>query len=82
MGSTEEMRKQANDDMKNGNYEEASEKYTSAINTSKNLDHTLYLNRALAHYKLGQHNFCVIDCNEAIEINPKFMKSYMTKARA
>ena len=82
MGETEEMRNQANDDMKNGNYEQAQEKYTSAINTSKKPDHTLYLNRALAHYRLGQYNFSVVDCNDAIKINPKFMKSYMTKARA
>ena len=48
MGPTDEMRKQADDAMKLGHYEEAREKYCSAINTSEKKDETLYVNRGFA----------------------------------
>ena len=52
MGPTEEMRKEANEAMKSGLYYDARERYSSAINTSEKPDETLYVNRALAQYKL------------------------------
>lgn len=57
-------------------------KYTLAINKSYYPNHIFYANRALANLKQTKNVFCVKDCDEALKIDPKFVKCYSRKATA
>ena len=68
--------------MKEQNYSQATLKYTLAINKAKTPNHIYYGNRALANLKQNKNKFCIKDCDEAIKIDPAFVKCYSRKATA
>ena len=45
-------------------------------------NHVYYANRANAYLESNENKKCIQDCDTAIEIDPKFIKSYLRKARA
>ena len=63
-------------------YEKAIRQYTRAIDMSKEPHHTLYANRASALLMLDCYDECIMDCNRAISIEPKYIKVYFRKAKA
>ena len=57
--------------------------FTKAIELSKNTpDQVHYFNRAGAKYELEDYIGCIEDCSIAIEIDPKFIGSYVERGRA
>eukprot|EP01041_Mallomonas_annulata_P004960 gene4960-9926_t len=61
-------------------YAQAAEKYTEAINLCPNA--TFYSNRALALIKLESYGSAIADANEAINLDPKYVKSYYRRGSA
>ena len=67
----------------NKNYEEAVKQYTMAIEiTLEKPNHIYFANRANAELELMMFEECIADCNQAIQIEPTFIKSYFRKAKA
>ena len=64
----------------NGSFEEAIKYYTQAIELTPS--HIYYANRANAYLELTNFEACIKDCDEAIRIDPKYVKSYIRKANA
>lgn len=65
------------------NYEEAVKQYTMAIEiTLEAPNHIYFANRANAELELSLFEECILDCNQAIQIEPNFIKSYFRKAKA
>ena len=63
-------------------YEEAMEHYTQAIEmTKENPNQVYFANRANCKLEMKNFNGCIEDCDEAIKIDPKYIKSYLRKAR-
>ena len=63
-----------------GSFEEAIKFYTQAIELAQN--HVYYANRANAYLELTEFDKCIQDCNEAIKIDPGYIKSYIRKGNA
>jgi tetratricopeptide (TPR) repeat protein len=64
-------------------YKSAILDFTKAIELSKNTpDQVHYFNRAGAKYELEDYIGSIQDCNIAIEIDPKFIGSYVERGRA
>jgi len=65
------------------NYKKAVEQYTMAIEiTLEAPNHIYFANRANAELELCLFDDCILDCNQAIQIEPSFIKSYIRKAKA
>jgi tetratricopeptide (TPR) repeat protein len=65
------------------NYKEAVNQYTMAIEiTLEAPNHIYFANRANAELELSLFEECILDCNQAIQIEPTFIKSYFRKAKA
>ena len=60
------------------NFEEAITQYTLAIEISADNpnQHVYYANRANAYLHSGRLDECIEDCEEAIYIEPMFIKAY------
>jgi len=71
---------EGNKEFKAGNYTQAIEHYTKAINAKK--EKTFYTNRANCFYNLNKFNKCISDCDEALKLDEKFSKAYYRKADA
>lgn len=83
MKKVEEFKDQGNAAFKNGNYEEAIDLYTKAIDQdtdNKNLAAILLANRALAYTKIDKDQEAMRDLKKAIEFNDKYAKAYLRKA--
>jgi tetratricopeptide (TPR) repeat protein len=67
----------------NKNFEDAVRQYTMAIEiTIEKPNHIYFANRANAELELLMWEECIADCNQAIKIEPTFIKSYFRKAKA
>jgi tetratricopeptide (TPR) repeat protein len=67
----------------NKHYAEAIKQYTIAIEiTLEAPNHIYFANRANAELELSLFEECILDCNQAIHIEPTFIKSYFRKAKA
>lgn len=65
------------------NYQEAVKQYTMAIEISQESpNHIYFANRANAYLEMGLFEECIADCNQAMQIDPMFPKSYYRKAKA
>ncbi len=64
-----------------GNYQEAIENYTRAIETHSN-DAFLYNNRGLAYYGLKEYKKAISDYSKAIELRPDYAVAYCNRALA
>ena len=45
-------------------------------------NHLYFANRANAYMEMGLFEECIADCNQAMQIDPTFPKSYYRKAKA
>lgn len=69
-----------NDSYKKGNYREAYEYYTQAIEANPIAPY--YGNRAAASMMLSRYEDVISDCDEAIKRDSGFLKAYLRKAKA
>jgi tetratricopeptide (TPR) repeat protein len=63
-----------------GSFEEAIKLYTQAIEVQDN--HIYYANRANAYLEIDEFQKCIDDCEMAIKLDPKYVKSYVRKGNA
>jgi len=81
-----ELKEAGNESYKNGNYDDAVDCYTKAIqNTSDDCPKdkaTYFKNRAQAHLKLENWESVVFDCNKSLELIPKDPKAYFRRCQA
>lgn len=73
-------KEQGNKEYKAGNFMEAIEFYTKAIEKKK--DKIFYTNRAHCFFQLKKFIKAVSDCDEAIKLDPEYAKAYFRKADA
>lgn len=80
----EEFKKQANILFKKGKYQEAMDYYTKAIDCEPKAKETAacYGNRSFAACKLEQYGLALNDSNQAIELDPLYVKAYYRRAAA
>ena len=67
--------------VKEGQYKEALDCYTKAIENYQN-DPLFYSNRSLMHYILSEFDDALEDAEKAILINPNYAKAYLRKGKA
>jgi len=70
-----------NDHFKNKEYSKAIEAYTKAIGLNS-MDATYYGNRAACYFAMRDYEKCIRDCDDALEVDPKFAKAYLRKGRS
>nr|XP_058946209.1 tetratricopeptide repeat protein 28-like [Pocillopora verrucosa] len=78
-------RNEGNEAFKKGDFINAIHFYTKGIKMNcneKELKAKLHNNRAIAHFKLGNHQDSLRDAEEAIELNPTFLKAIVRGATA
>ena len=79
----EALKEQGNKDFAQGNFKEAVNHYTMAIEiTLEKPNHIYFANRANCYLEMCCYEECIHDCNQAISIDPTFSKSYYRKAKA
>jgi DnaJ homolog subfamily C member 7 len=69
--------------LKASKWVEAENKYSEALNLdpfNKKLNSVIYSNRALTFMKRKQWIKAAEDLNKSIEMNPKYLKSYVKRA--
>ncbi|MES1908603.1 MAG: hypothetical protein MHM6MM_001506 [Cercozoa sp. M6MM] len=76
----EEHKKQGNKLMLDGKYPAAIEQYSEAIKRDPK-NHKLYTNRAAAYSKVMDWGKAMDDCDEAIKLEPTWVKAYIRKGR-
>ncbi|XP_011860763.1 PREDICTED: mitochondrial import receptor subunit TOM70 [Vollenhovia emeryi] len=71
---------------KTGKYDEAIARYNKAIDIcpKENVDNlaTFYQNRAAAYEQLKKYSAVKADCTKALELNPRYAKALLRRARA
>lgn len=80
----EELKNQANEFFKKGKYYQAMEYYTKAIEAEPLKKETAqcFGNRSFAACRLEQYGQALIDSNQAIELDPNYVKAYYRRAAA
>lgn len=76
-----QFKNEGNQHFKNKDYHKAIESYTKAISLNS-IDPSYYANRAACYLALKKYNSCIDDCNETLNIDPKFSKAWRRKGRA
>ncbi|KAG8441810.1 hypothetical protein GDO86_010840 [Hymenochirus boettgeri] len=83
------LKSEGNQLFKNGQFGEATIKYSEAIENGKNSGEQnaeelaiLYSNRAACHLKDGNCRECIEDCNRALELQPFSVKPLLRRAMA
>jgi len=80
----EELKKEGNDEFKNGDYLKSAEIYTKALRVCPVMCATersvLYGNRAAAKHKLDLKPAAIDDCTKAVEFNPNYVKVLLRRA--
>ncbi|GAB1598965.1 mitochondrial import receptor subunit TOM70-like [Argonauta hians] len=79
------IKEEGNIFFKSGKYNEAIESYTKAISLcsdNKMQLATFYQNRAAAYDQLENHRQVVEDCSMALELNPKYSKALLRRAKS
>lgn len=71
----EDLKASGNKEVAAGNYDQAVELYTQAINLNPN-NPIYYCNRAAAYSSLSLHDKAIKDAKKALEIDPKYAKAY------
>jgi len=77
----ESKKKSGNDAFGTGNYEQAIADYTDALAIDKDvtLNSQLFANRAAALMKLQKNKEALSDLNQAIELDPEYLKAYLRR---
>lgn len=76
----EELKNEGNAFFKDGKFGEAIAKYTEALKRNPK-DHKIYSNRATCFCKLMRWDAAMSDCDEAIKLEPTFIKAYIRKGK-
>ncbi|KAJ5078573.1 RNA polymerase ii-associated protein [Anaeramoeba ignava] len=79
--TAEELKEIGNNFFRQNQYEKAIDNYTKAINANPR-NEIYYSNRAACLIKLKKFKEAENDCVKSLEINPKFLKSWLRKATA
>lgn len=85
MKKLDRARNEANDIFKRGQYKQAVELYTAALEIDSNNRVTnakLLGNRALAHMRLKEYEEARADCDQALKLDPTYTKAKRTRAKA
>ena len=75
------FKNKGNEHFKNKEYNKAIECYSQAI-TLNTMDPTYYGNRAACYFAMRKYDKCIEDCNDAIDLDPKFVKAWARKGRS
>ncbi|KAK9308376.1 hypothetical protein QLX08_001561 [Tetragonisca angustula] len=80
------LKNEGNEQFKIGKYDEAISHYNSAIEAcpKENTEAlaTFYQNRAAAYEQLKKYSSVKADCTKALELNPRYVKALLRRARA
>lgn len=79
----ENQKEKGNAAFKSGQYAEAVELYSQALDVDPenvNTNAKLYSNRAACQAKLAKYKEAIADCDLALELDPKFTKVYLRRA--
>ncbi|OCT53738.1 DnaJ domain-containing protein [Cladophialophora carrionii] len=85
MKKLDRARTAANDMFKRGKYSDAVAAYTEAITidpTNKVTNAKLLGNRAMARIKIKEYAEAIADCDQALKLDPSYMKARRTRAKA
>jgi len=81
----EELKEKGNQQFRLGEFRESAITYTVALRTcpiSYPMDRSvLYSNRAASKMKLGLSKSAIEDCNQALELNPNYIRAYWRRAQ-
>lgn len=75
------MKDKGNDAFSAGNYTDAVNFYTKAIEIDSG-NHVLYSNRSAAYAKAGKYDEALKDANKVLDINPTWVKGLSRKVAA
>jgi DnaJ homolog subfamily C member 7 len=78
-------KEEGNADFKAGRYQAAVDKYSQALEmdpANRNTNAKLLQNRALCYNKLKRHAEAIQDCDQALKLDPSYLKAKKTKASA
>lgn len=75
----EELKNRGNTAFTAGDYIEAEKIYSEAIEQYGG-SNVLHTNRAAAKFQLSKYQECIADCDQAIKLDPKWVKAYFRKA--
>ncbi|XP_071863118.1 translocase of outer membrane 70 [Bombus fervidus] len=82
----QKLKNLGNEQFKIGKYDEAISYYNSAIETCPQENSeavaTFYQNRAAAYEQLKKYSSVKADCTKALELNPRYAKALLRRARA
>lgn len=82
---TQKLKNEGNNHFKIGKYDEAIAQYNNAIEAcpKENTEELaiLYQNRAAAYEQLNKYSSVKADCSKALELNPKYAKALIRRAR-
>ncbi|KAL7674597.1 hypothetical protein ACOME3_000874 [Neoechinorhynchus agilis] len=73
--SVQDLKERGNDHFKNNEFKKAVEMYDMAIDRSPDIA-ILYSNRSAAHIKLENFGYALADAEQAIKLDPTFVKAY------
>lgn len=79
-----ERKEKGNEFFKSGKFKDAQMVYTEALALdplNKDINSKLYYNRALVNSKLGNIREAITDCTCALDINEKYMKALLQRAK-
>lgn len=71
----DEKKSQGNEALKKGEVAEAVRLYSEAIELSKT--EAMLTNRAMAYIKLRKYKEALLDCEQALYLNPQFAKAHL-----
>ncbi|NXJ70448.1 TOM34 protein, partial [Rostratula benghalensis] len=74
------LKEEGNELVKKGNHKKAVEKYSESLQLNKEC--ATYTNRALCYLTLKQYKEAVLDCTEALRLDPKNIKALYRRAQA
>lgn len=81
----ERMKEEGNKEYKAGRWQSAIERYTAALEidpTNKGTNSKILQNRALCRTKTKEYDSAILDCEQAIKLDPTYTKARKTKANA
>lgn len=79
----EHLKEKGNEAIKRGDAQAAVSSYNEALKCdplNKTINSILYSNRALAFMKMNKNEEALLDCNKSLELNEKYVKSYLRRA--
>lgn len=80
-----ELKRQGNEEYKNGQYLESIATYTEALKicpTKFNCERSiLYGNRAASKINTGRTKCAIVDCTKSIELNDRYVRAYLRRAK-